>query len=267
MVMRDPFNRRIHYLRVAITDRCNLRCQYCMPQEGVSPLPSSEILSFSEICSVVETAVDLGVDKVRLTGGEPTVRPDVLDLVAHLARIPGLRDLAMTTNGVLLKKLARPLRQAGLNRLNISLDSLSPERFFEISRGGVLADVLAGIDAARDAGFSVIKLNCVIKESPAEEDARQVAAFGAERGLQVRFIRQMNTEKGEFWPVIGGDGGCCGSCNRLRLSSTGKIYPCIFSDVAFDVRAMGARAALLEAVASKPEAGNCSQNRFSQIGG
>lgn len=265
--MFDRYNRRIHYLRLSVTDLCNLRCTYCMPAEGVPRVGHDQVLSFEEITELTRTAVELGVDKVRLTGGEPLVRRDILELVRMIAAIPGITDYAMTTNGVLLPRYARALREAGLHRVNISLDTVIPDRFNAITRCGQLEDTLAGIEAAMAAGFRKIKLNCVITNSPDEPDARSVADYAQRKGLEVRFIRQMDTAKGEFWQVIGGDGGHCESCSRLRVSCLGRIYPCLFSNLYYDVRELGPRAAILAAVEGKPEAGRNSNNRFNQLGG
>jgi cyclic pyranopterin phosphate synthase len=166
-----------------------------------------------------------------------------------------------------LPELAVPLRRAGLHRLNISLDTLDPARFREITRVGDLQEVLAGIAAAVAAGFEPIKLNCVVNASPDEPDAQAVAEFGRTRGLPVRFIPRMDTVQGRFGRVVGGQGGHCAACNRLRVASDGRIFPCLFSDVSYPIRGMGARAALLAAVRGKPEAGTASSNRFYQIGG
>jgi len=265
--MFDRYDRRIHYLRISVTDLCNMRCVYCMPAEGVQRLRHEDILSFEEIEELARAAVSLGMDKVRLTGGEPLVRRDVLTLVKMIAAIEGIHDFAMTTNGTLLPELAQPLRQAGIGRLNISLDAIDRERYRRITRGGDVARVLAGIEAAMVVGFSQIKLNCVVQESPEEPDARAVAAYAREKGLPVQFIRQMDTAGGKFWQVIGGNGGHCARCNRLRVSSNGYVYPCLFNDVSFSVRELGAEQALRAAVEAKPFAGRKSRNHFYAIGG
>lgn len=265
--MFDRFQRKINYLRISVTDLCNLRCTYCMPAEGVQLKRHADILSFEEIEELTRTAVDLGVNKVRLTGGEPLVRKGFLSLVQRLGAIPGIDDLALTTNGVLLPKCAIALREAGLHRVNISLDSMDSERFRAITRCGKLEDTLAGIAAALEAGFRKVKINCVIDKSPNEPDARAVAAYGAEHGLEVRFIRKMDTGKGEFWRVFGGDGGHCESCNRLRVSSDGHIFPCLFSNLSYSVRELGPRQAILTAVEGKPASGHCSENKFYSLGG
>ena len=266
--MYDRFNRKINYLRISVTDRCNLRCTYCMPECGVDLISHSDILTFEEIFEIVKVGVRLGIDKVRITGGEPLVRRGVVDLVKMIAGIPGIKDFAMTTNGVLLDQFAEPLAQAGLQRINISLDTLNPEKYKAITRMGDIQNVLKGIRAAKEAGLLPVKINCVIKESPLEDDAREVAVFCKENDLEVRYIKEMDLEKGVFSRVIGGDGGHCESCNRLRLTANGKIKPCLFSDLEFDVRELGVEEAIYRAIDSKPKSGTENkQNKFSNIGG
>jgi len=266
--MIDRFGRTIDYLRVSVTDRCNLRCHYCMPAEGVPLVSHNEVLSFEEIDEVVRAAVSMGVRKVRLTGGEPLVRRGVVDLVGMLARIEGIGDLAMSTNGVLLGGLAAGLKAAGLMRVNVSLDAIDPERYARITRGGDVRDVRAGIEAAAAAGLAPIKLNCVVSASSDEPDARDVARFGASKHLEVRFIRMMDLAEGTFSVVEGGTGGNCGLCNRLRLTSDGSVRPCLFSDLRFGVRELGAREALRRAVAEKPPTGtSCTEGLMHGIGG
>ncbi len=266
--MYDRFNRHINYLRISVTDRCNLRCVYCMPVEGIQLLRHDDILSFAEITDVTRTAVELGIDKVRITGGEPLVRKGIVELVAMLASIDGIRDLAMTTNGTLLDRFAQPLADAGLHRVNISLDTLDPVKYTRITRRGKIDDVLRGIRAAKDAWLTPVKINCVVKKSSAEPDAQAVKAFAEENGLQPRFIREMDLETGDFGVVEGGEGGNCRLCNRLRLTSDGKIKPCLFSDLAYDVRELGAEQAIRLAVGDKPRSGTHSHiNKFSNIGG
>lgn len=238
-----------------------------MPAEGIPLLAHRDILSIEEITNFTTVAVKRGITKVRLTGGEPLVRKGIVDLVARLATITGIQDLAITTNGILLASMAAELRQAGLHRVNISLDSTDPERYRAITRGGDVNQVFAGIEAARAVGLSPIKLNCVIENSPDEPDARAVQAFGDEHGLEVRFIPRMETENGLFSTVIGGDGGNCKICNRLRLSSIGMLYPCLFSDIGYSIRELGAEPAIAKALANKPISGSHSHHQFYQIGG
>ncbi|HUS57146.1 MAG TPA: radical SAM protein [Planctomycetota bacterium] len=266
--MTDRFGRKITYLRISVTDRCNLRCRYCMPAEGVKLLPAEDIFSFEEIVEVTRIAVDMGVMKVRLTGGEPLVRRDIVDLVRALAGIEGINDLAMTTNGTLLAQHARALAAAGLQRVNISLDSTDPQRYCELTRGGNIQHVLDGLDAAQAAGLHPIKLNCVVSDSDCAGDAESVKEFGRSRGLEVRMIRQMNFQAGRFSLIEGSSGGNCPRCNRLRLTSNGQIRPCLFSDMQFGVRKLGALGALRQAVAAKPQAGGpCTHNWMFGIGG
>jgi cyclic pyranopterin phosphate synthase len=238
-----------------------------MPAEGIPLVDHTAILSFEEIYDIVTVAVELGIDKVRLTGGEPLVRKGVVDLVGMLRPITGLKELCMTTNGILLSAYAQPLKFAGLDRINISLDTIDPNRFSDITRGGHLQDVFDGIDAANAAGFLHTKLNCVIEESPLEPMALGVAAFAEKEHLQIRYIKRMETEYGKFSRVIGGDGGHCESCNRLRISSHGIIYPCLFDDISFSIRELGIRNALLAAINGKPEKGEKSTNHLSRLGG
>ena len=265
--MYDRFRRRIDYLRISVTDRCNLRCTYCMPAAGVELRRHRDMLSYEEIAAFVRVAVGMGIGRVRLTGGEPLVRRDLAVLVAELAAIDGLHDLALTTNGILLPQLAGELAAAGLMRVNISLDAVDPARFAEITRGGDVRQVLAGVAAARAAGLAPIKLNCVVEHGPHEPDARDVAAFGREAGCEVRFVRRMDLRAGVFTRVIGGNGGDCPRCSRLRLTSDGRLRPCLFNDLEYDVRALGAEAALRLAVAGKPAAGACSGAAMTSIGG
>ncbi len=266
--MIDSFGRSVNYLRISVTDRCNLRCRYCIPDGLARLLRHEEILSFEEIVEVARTAVGMGFTKVRLTGGEPLVRRDIEQLVAMLAKIEGIEDLAMSTNGILLGDHADALAAAGLHRVNISLDSMDPQRYAEITGGSDLQRVLAGIEAAREAGLVPIKLNCVVTESSAEPDARAVAQFGREDSLKVRFIHMMDFATGKFSVVEGGRGGDCPRCNRVRLSSDGMIRPCLFSDLAFSVRELGAAQSLERAIQQKPAAGGpCTHNWMCGIGG
>ncbi len=266
--MYDRFNRHIDYLRISVTDRCNLRCVYCMPAEGIQLLRHEDILSFDEITEVASTAVDLGMRKIRLTGGEPLVRRGITDLVKMIASIPGIEDFSMTTNGTLLDKFAGPLKEAGLQRINVSLDTIDPAKYLKITRGGKLNDVLTGLKKAREAGFSPVKINCVAGEMNDEKDALQMKRFGKENNYEVRFIRQMNLATGEFYIVDGGSGGNCNMCNRLRLTSNGIIKPCLFNGAGYNVRELGAKEAILRAVDNKPGSGTFNtEEEFCRIGG
>lgn len=266
--MLDSYNRPINYLRISVTDRCNLRCSYCMPEEGIQLTKHSEILSFEEIAEIVSIAATMGIDKVRITGGEPLVRKGIVDLVGTLSKIKGIDDLSMTTNGQLLETYALPLKEAGLQRVNISLDCVDPECYHDITRGGELARVFEGIIAAREAGLNPIKVNCVIHHTPDELQAQKVAAYCKENGLQIRYIRRMDLAKGEFYKVHGGSGGDCARCNRLRLTANGMIKPCLFNDLEYNVRELGVKNALHLALKNKPVCGTFTSNRaFYNIGG
>ena len=266
--MLDRFNRKINYLRISVTDRCNLRCRYCMPEEGACWLKHADILTYEEIRDVVEAAVPLGIDKIRLTGGEPLVRKDIVNLVGMISAVQGVRDIAMTTNGIVLEKYAKDLAQAGLHRINISLDTVDPVKFRELTRGGDIREVFRGIEAARLAGLSPIKINCVVSASSGEPDALLVRAFCEKNGLQVRFIRQMELNAGHFSIVDGGTGGDCTHCNRLRLTSNGKMKPCLFSDLEYDIRQLGIEESIRLALEGKPEKGTVNVNNcFYNIGG
>lgn len=266
--MFDSFNRRINYLRISVTDRCNLRCTYCMPEEGVPLLKHQDILSFEEINEIVKVAVRFGIDKIRLTGGEPLIRKGILDLVKLIADNDGVKDFGMTTNAIFLEKFAMDLKSAGLHRINISMDTLNPDKFKKITRGGDIEAVFKGIEAAKKAGLSPIKINCVVQNSSSEQDAKEVKEFCEKNGLQIRFIKLMNLEKGTFSIVEHGEGGNCASCNRLRLTANGMIKPCLFSELEYNIRDLGIEKTFELAVGNKPKCGTTNTtNQFSNIGG
>ena len=266
--MFDRYNRHINYLRISVTDRCNLRCRYCMPEEGVHWLNPDDILSFEEIVDVVRSATLMGINKIRLTGGEPLVRKDIVRLVGMIAEIKDIKDLALTTNGILLSELAGKLKSAGLMRVNVSLDTLDPVKFNTLTRGGNIQKVFNGIQAAIEAGLDPVKINCVVSGTSEEEDARQVKEFALLKGLQVRFIHQMDLETGRFGIVDGGEGGNCRICNRLRLTANGMVKPCLFSEKEFSVRELGAEKAMIAALESKPLKGCVNRvGHFYNIGG
>ena len=267
--MQDKFGRNINYLRVSVTDRCDLRCKYCIPHQNIAWLRHEDVLSLEEIVEVVRVAVDLGINKVRLTGGEPLQRRGIVHLVRMLSDISGIDDLSMTTNGISLAEYAKSLFDVGLQRINISLDTLNADKFRELTGGGDLTRVLNGIDAALDSGLYPVKLNCVVKNSSKEYDAQTVKKFAAEKGIEVRFIHLMNFKTGAFSIVEGGQGGNCQQCNRLRLLSDGTVRPCLFSDSGFSVRIFGIKDALIQAIADKPKFGGVCQDQamMSRIGG
>jgi cyclic pyranopterin phosphate synthase len=195
--VRDRFGRQIDYLRISVIDHCNLRCVYCMPLRGLSFIPSPELLTAEEIELVGRAAVSVGFHKFRLTGGEPTLRPDIVEIVRRVAATPGVRDVAMTTNAILLPRLAQPLVDAGLKRINVHVDTLDPVRLKKLMRFGTLEDIEAGIQAAVDAGLTPIKLNCVVTRDYNETDVVELARRARERGWHVRFIELMPLGGGE----------------------------------------------------------------------
>lgn len=199
MKLTDSHGRKINYLRLSVTDRCNLRCFYCMPPEGVANADHHAVLSYEELLLIAGSAVGLGIEKIRITGGEPLIRAGIVNFLGRLAAIPGLRHLALTTNGLLLPQLAAELYDAGVQRLNVSLDSLNPRTFAQITRGGDLQLVLAGLDAAERAGFPPPKINCVIMRGVNDSEIVDFAALTRQRGNPVRFIEYMPALKEDGW--------------------------------------------------------------------
>ena len=279
----DSFGRVHSDLRISVTDRCNIRCFYCMPEEGAEFAPRSSLLSFDEIERFIQAALPLGITKIRLTGGEPLLRPRLSELIGRLSDHARLRDLALTTNGVLLAANAPALFDAGLRRLNVHLDTLDRERFRAITRRDDLPRVLAGIEAALKHGFQ-IKLNAVAVKGLNEPDIPALVRFGRENGIEVRFIEFMPLDAQELWamdrvltademiesierefgplvPVPDADPRApateyrfadgtrvgfiasvskpfCGNCNRLRLTSDGKMRNCLFARDEVDIKSL-----------------------------
>lgn len=267
--MRDAQGRRIDYLRLSVTDRCNCRCAYCMPADGVPMLSHDDVCSFEELARITEACCELGVTKVRLTGGEPLARRGLLGLVRMLREVPGVRELAMTTNATLLAPVASELRAAGLDRINVSLDSLRPERYAAITRGARLDDALAGLRAAHDAGFTGTKVNCVLMGGVNDDEVADIAGLAREKPVDVRFIELMPIGEAAGWPrarfvdasavlgavpelaPVGTDGVAelfsapgwagrvglirpmshrfCAGCTRIRVTADGRLKPCLHS--------------------------------------
>lgn len=189
--LSDSFQRPINYLRISVTDRCNLRCVYCMPIHGIQLLPRSDMLTYEEIAAIARAATELGINKVRLTGGEPLVRSGLATLVSMLSQVTGIDDISLTTNGVLLKRYAAELKEAGLHRVNVSLDSLDSGRYQRITSFDRLADVLGGIEAAREAGLEPLKINVVVIRGVNDDEVLAFARMTIEEGWHVRFIEPM----------------------------------------------------------------------------
>jgi cyclic pyranopterin phosphate synthase len=282
--MLDKFNREINYLRVSITDRCNLHCVYCRPKEGISLQGHEDILRYEEIIRVVSLAVKMGLIKVRVTGGEPLVRRGFIEFITALKKIDGLKDISITTNGILLEEFAQKIFDAGINRINISLDSLDKDKYFKITNGGNLDAVLRGIARAEEAGFNPIKINAVLIKGFNDNEAFDFARLAAEKPFQIRFIELMPMGKtnldqiGDYMPasqliekisqkfeleqlknkknksdgparifkIKGGLGEIgfinpvsdhfCTTCNRLRLTSDGKLRACLLNEAEVDLK-------------------------------
>ena len=220
--LSDSFQRPINYLRISETDRCNLRCTYCMPAEGIQLMSHEDILRYEEIYAVAQAAAELGVNKVRLTGGEPLMRAGLRGLIQMLAQINTIDDISLTTNGILLTRFAAELKSAGLRRVNVSLDTLKPEKFKHITRGGNLDDVLKGIEVARSVGLSPIKINTVVMPGVNDEELLDFAARTIKDEWHVRFIEHMpfgeNNQTSPFISV---------SEIKKRLAALGKLEPCL----------------------------------------
>ena len=268
--MFDRYNRRISYLRISVTDRCNLRCTYCMPPKGVPLHPRDGILSYEEIVRIVEEAVRLGISKVRLTGGEPLVRKNIDHLIHCLKNIKGVKEVTLTTNGVLLSKMAVDLKQAGLDRINISLDTLDPEKYRTLTGASDLDKVLEGIGATLKAGFKNTKLNMVLVPDINLGCVEKMEKFCREKGLLFQRINhyslhehlqtQQNYEAER--PLS------CEQCNRIRLTADGKLKPCLFSDREYPVDLTDIASGLQEAIINKPEHGKrCTVRGNWEIGG
>ncbi len=187
----DTFHRHIDYLRISVTDRCNLRCIYCMPSEGVKNLPHSDVLRYEEIVTVAQAAAAIGINKLRLTGGEPLVRLGLTDLIKMLSKIKGIDDIALTTNGTLLKQYASALKDAGLKRVNVSLDSLKKDRYQYITRKGKLDEAMDGIEAAKEIGLDPVKINMVVIRGINDDEVTDFAHLSIEKGWHIRFIEPM----------------------------------------------------------------------------
>jgi len=280
--MIDKHSRKISYLRVSVTDLCNLRCVYCMPPGGSELSRKEEILSLEEILKLVKHGVSLGVNKIRITGGEPLVRKGIISLVNQIAEIKGIDDIAMTTNGVFLKEFATQLKSSGLSRLNISLDTMREDRFAEITRGGNIADVFDGVEAVLKAGFKGTKMNAVVMRGDNDDEIHDFVRYIMERDIELRFIELMASgwkdmvDEDRFMPTseimervrgvgelvpdkqrIGGGPATiyrikgalgsigfisavskpfCKTCNRLRLTSDGKLRSCLLTGGEVDIK-------------------------------
>ena len=266
-MLKDGFGRVHDDLRLSVTDRCNLRCAYCMPEDPVW-FPRDRMLTFEEIRRLVGILASVGVRKVRLTGGEPLVRRDLPALVRMLAEVPGVEDLSLTTNGVLLARHARALAAAGLRRVNISLDTLRPERFTRLTGRARLPEVLAGLGAAAEAGLSPIKLNAVLLRGQNDDEAEDLVALGRERGFEVRFIEVMPLDNQAAWDpsrVVSG------AELRRRIGARWPIVPELSADPSAPATGYRfadgrGRVGFVDSV-TRPFCGDCSRLRLTSDGG
>ncbi|MBU3128305.1 GTP 3',8-cyclase MoaA [Clostridium tagluense] len=319
--MRDTYGRNINYLRVSVTDRCNLRCVYCMPEEGIKSLKHEDILRFEDTLKIVRAATALGINKIRYTGGEPLVMKDIDKLIYETSKIPGINDIAITTNGILLSDMAGDLKKAGLKRVNISLDTLNSEKYKSITRVGNLDKVMESIDKCLSLGLKPVKINTVLMRGINDVEFENFLNLTRELPVEIRFIELMpigegikmyeknnlsfmemlglhpeltkiGTEKSstaELYKLTGAKGrigfispvSCkfCGDCNKIRLTSTGTIKPCLHSKEEINLRKYLNNEEMLtnaikSAIESKPlehhlreESASRSVKGMSQIGG
>lgn len=276
--MRDPFGRSISYMRISVTELCNLRCRYCMPEEGVCKKRHEDMLAEDELIRAMEAAASLGITKLRITGGEPLVKKNILSICRRAATVAGIRELCLTTNGILLPELAKPLKDAGVRRLNISLDTLDPEKYAYITRMGSLQQAAEGIRAALSAGFEKIKLNTVLIGGFNDDEIAPLAELTRRYPIDLRFIELMPMVQGGFGPECfipntrvlevlpelekqPADGGVarlyrlpgalgnvglispvnahfCAGCNRIRLTADGKLKPCLHSAEEYSIKGL-----------------------------
>ncbi|GCD08819.1 GTP 3',8-cyclase MoaA [Clostridium tagluense] len=319
--MRDTYGRNINYLRVSVTDRCNLRCVYCMPEEGIKSLKHEDILRFEDTLKIVRAATALGINKIRYTGGEPLVMKDIDKLIYETSKLPGINDIAITTNGILLSDMAGDLKKAGLKRVNISLDTLNSEKYKSITRVGNLDKVMESIDKCLSLGLKPVKINTVLMRGINDVEFENFLNLTRELPVEIRFIELMpigegikiyeknnlsfmemlglhpeltkiGTEKSstaELYKLTGAKGkigfispvSCkfCGDCNKIRLTSTGTIKPCLHSKEEINLRKYLNNEKMLtnaikSAIESKPlehhlreESASRSVKGMSQIGG
>ena len=265
--MLDSFNREINYLRVSVTDRCNLRCIYCMPEEGIQLMNHNELLRCEEIEAVVKEAASLGINKIRLTGGEPLTEKNIENLIEKIYNINKIEHISMTTNGTLLADKAKALKKAGLNSINISLDTLDKEKYEKITRGGNIKDVLAGIESAIDNNF-LIKLNMVVLKDLNTDEIENMQKFCNVRNIKLQLIKYFNLNALKQYNIAFDRPPDCSACNRIRLLSNGVLKPCLHSDTEYKIDFDNISASLKQTILEKPEKGLvCSLKQMAEIGG
>ena len=304
--MQDRYARNITYLRLSVTDLCSLRCRYCMPADGIPKRDHRDVCSVEELVEISRAAVDCGVRKVRLTGGEPLVRRGILEICRGIAAIPGVEELCLTTNGLSLPQLAGPLKEAGVSRLNISLDTLRPDRYAYITRVGRLEEAFRGLKAAAEAGFTGTKLNVVLMKGFNDDEIPDFLDLSCRYPVEVRFIELMPIGEGrnaQFLPAEavleshpylrplegsgvarryrspGGRGTVgliepmshrfCGECDRIRVTADGKLKPCLHTDQEIPLRGLHGeelRQAMRDGVAAKPQRHHMNETGRSEAG-
>lgn len=318
--MKDSFGREINYLRISLTDRCNLRCKYCMPEDGISKFSHDEILTLEELYEIIEIFVELGINKIRFTGGEPLVRKGIVELISKVSKLHGVKDIAMTTNGILLKEYAKDLKDAGLNRVNISLDTLDEDKYRTITRGGNLHRILEGIEEAKKVGLTPIKINTVLIGGFNDDEIESLVGLTERENIDLRFIELMPIGEAASWakenfisnnrvlekvgsllpvpredissPAVyyklpNGKGkvgiinpiSCkfCENCNRVRLTSQGRLKLCLHSDIEIDIRealnsGQDIKKLIIDSIGKKEEShhledGEYIKRNMNQIGG
>ena len=294
--MIDRLGRNITYLRISVTELCNLRCRYCMPEEGICKKNHADMMTEDEIIMAVKAAAELGITKIRITGGEPLVKKNIVSICRRTAAVEGIKEVCLTTNGTLLPQLAKPLRQAGVSRINLSLDTLDPQKYAYITRIGKLDTFMKGLDAAFEAGFDKIKVNAVLIGGFNDDEIVALADLTRQYPLDMRFIEMMPMyDSGDFnesayipytrvldalpeAAAVDPDGGVaklyrlpgakgniglispvsahfCGECNRLRLTSDGKLKPCLHASEEYGLKGLdfdGIKAVMQQAIWNKP---------------
>ena len=301
--MRDSYGRDITYMRVSVTDLCNLRCRYCMPAEGVIKKNHSDIMSGEEIITVIEAASELGIRKIRFTGGEPLIKKNIVSICQRTHEIPGINEICITTNGILLPRFAQSLKESGVERVNISLDTLRPEKYSYITRGGNINDVLRGIESAIQTGFRV-KINAVMIRGFNDDEIQDMAEMTRNHDIDIRFIELMpmiesfadgfiparkifdslpdieplesdgvakiyrlKNAKGRIGFISPISESFCDSCNRIRLTADGYLKPCLHSPAEIFIRHKTKdeiKSLIINAIMSKPERHNLNANHITE---
>ncbi len=266
--MFDRFDREIHYLRISVTNRCNLRCSYCVPDDYIEQARHChDELDVATIEKVIHAAAEIGINKIRLTGGEPLVRRDIVDIAQKITAVPGIAELGMTTNAILMPRYAADLRRAGLRKCNISLDTLEPVLYRKLSRKGKLEDALAGIAAAEQQGFT-IKINMVVFNETADEEIEAMNEYCLDHGFQLQLINHYDLHQHKMDTYTFSRPPKCLECNRIRLLADGSLKPCLHSNDEIALDPDDIRGSLERTIMAKPRIGqSCTNRSLFEIGG